>query len=55
MLVDSSLTPSARILAEMQKNKESFTEFSMRKAIEYRVYTFLVIEYGFTNCLKITN
>jgi len=38
MLLDPSLTPSARILAEMLNNKESFTEFSMRKAIEHRDY-----------------
>jgi len=35
MLSDSKLTPSARILAEMQQHKESFTEFSMRKAMQH--------------------
>ena len=38
MLLDSSQTPSARILLEMQKNKESFTAFSMRKATQHRKF-----------------
>jgi glutamate--cysteine ligase len=35
MVIDSQLTPSARILSEMQQHKESFTEFSMRKAMQH--------------------
>jgi glutamate--cysteine ligase len=36
MLLDSKLTPSARILHEMQQHEESFTKFCMRKAILHR-------------------
>jgi len=35
-VADSELTPSARVLREMSANKESFTEFSMRKSQEHR-------------------
>lgn len=36
MLLDPKLTPSARILHEMQQHEESFTEFCMRKAVQHR-------------------
>lgn len=38
MVKDSSLTPSARILSEMQDNNESFTEFAMRKSKQHHAY-----------------
>ncbi len=37
-VINPELTPSARILSDMHKHEESFTEFAMRKSIEHHEY-----------------